>query len=74
MILMGGLLLTPAQVGWARKWSDATGKFSVEAELLAVENDKVVLKKTDGSSIKVPIARLSETDRRYLQSLPPQPA
>lgn len=52
-----------------RKWSDDTGDFSVDAQLLKVEGDKVVLKKTTGSVIRVPIARLSEADQQYLQSL-----
>jgi len=69
-ILVCGLLLAPAQPSWARKWTDNTGKFSVEAELVEVKNDQVVLKKTDGKVITLPVARLSETDRQHLQSLP----
>ena len=43
-ILICGLLLASAQPGWARKWTDNTGKFSVEAELVEVKDDKVVLR------------------------------
>ena len=68
-ILICGLLLAPAQPSWARKWTDNTGKFSVEAELVEVKDDQVVLKRADGSKTSVPINRLSETDRRYLNSL-----
>ena len=68
-VLMSGLLLTLAQPSWARKWTDATGKFSIEAELVEVKDDQVALKKTDGKVIKLPVARLSEIDRRYLNSL-----
>ena len=68
-ILICGLLVVAAQPGWARKWSDATGKFSVEAELVEVKADKVVLRKAGGSEITVPLARLSQVDRRYLESL-----
>jgi hypothetical protein len=42
-ILICGLLLAPAQPSWARKWTDNTGKFSVEAEFVEVKDDKVVL-------------------------------
>ena len=63
-ILVCGLLLAPAQPSWARKWTDNSGKFSVEAELVAVKDDKVVLKKTSGSLKTLSVARLSETDRR----------
>ena len=72
-ILICGLLLALAQPTWARKWTDNTGKFSVEAELVEVKDDKVVLKRTSGSVITVPVARLSETDRQYLQALAEEP-
>jgi CubicO group peptidase (beta-lactamase class C family) len=67
--LICGQLLLAAQPGWARKWSDASGKFSVEAELVEVKADKVVLRKAGGSEITVPLASLSQVDRRYLESL-----
>ena len=56
-----------------RTWTDDTGKFSVEAEFVETKQDSVVLKKRSGSVITVPVARLSETDQRYLQSLPVEP-
>lgn len=68
-ILICGLSLLDAEPGWARKWSDTTGKFSVEAELVEVKADKVVLQKAGGAEIAVPLARLSPVDRRYLESL-----
>ena len=72
-ILICGLLLTAAQPSWARKWTDNKGKFSVEAELLEVKDDNVVLKRTNGSVITVPLARLSENDRQYLRTLAQEP-
>jgi len=68
-ILICGQLHLAALPGWARKWSDASGKFTVEAELVEVQADKVVLKKAVGEKIAVPLARLSPSDRRYLASL-----
>jgi len=68
-ILLCGLLIALTQPSWARKWTDSTGKFSVEAELVEVKDDKAVLKDTNGKVISLPVARLSETDRRYLESL-----
>jgi hypothetical protein len=62
-------LLSLTQPSWARKWTDNTGKFSIEAELVEVKDDKVVLERTNGTKTSVPINRLSETDRRYLKSL-----
>lgn len=54
-IVICGQLLLAARPSWARKWSDAGGKFSVEAELVEVTADKVVLRKADGSEITVPL-------------------
>jgi hypothetical protein len=53
----------------AREWTDASGKFRVEAELVAVKNGKVFLEKADGSAVSVPLERLSELDRKFLQSI-----
>lgn len=68
-MLAVGLLLLAASPVPARKWTDNTGKHSVEAELAEVKGDKVVLKKSKGSPITLPIARLSKADQEYLQSL-----
>ena len=68
-MLAVGLLLLAVSSALARKWTDNTGKYSVEAELVEVKGDKVVLKKSTGSVITMPIARLSKADQEYLQSL-----
>jgi CubicO group peptidase (beta-lactamase class C family) len=73
--LICALPVLVAERAWAREWSDATGKFSIEAELVEVKADKVVLRKADGSEITAPVASLSQEDRRYLDSLDdPAPA
>lgn len=51
-----------------REWSSSDGKFKIEAELAGFAEDIVKLKKADGSVIKVSAARLSTTDRKYLES------
>jgi WD40 repeat protein len=59
----------------AREWSDSSGKFKVQAELVAVRSGKVILEKADGSVISVPLDRLSAADQEYLKSLDaPKPA
>ena len=68
-VLVAGLWLVTASPGWAREWKDNTGKFSVEAELVKAQEDSVLLKRTDGVVIKVPLRRLSRADLRYLESL-----
>ena len=52
-----------------RKWSDKTGKFQVDAELIKVEDGKAVLRRSDGKQVKVPVEHLSDSDQAYLKSL-----
>ncbi|MFM9118533.1 MAG: SHD1 domain-containing protein, partial [Planctomycetota bacterium] len=47
-----------------RTWTDATGKFKVEATFTELKDDTVHLKKTDGSPLKVPLEKLSEADQK----------
>ena len=52
-----------------RTWKDATGAFSVVAELVAVKDGKVSLKRDDGKVVTVPLKQLSSADQQYLASL-----
>jgi hypothetical protein len=52
-----------------RTWKDSSGKFSVEAELLLFDGEKIVLKKIDGKTIEVPASRMSDADIKYLEKL-----
>jgi hypothetical protein len=52
-----------------RTWTDATGKFSVEAALVGVAGDTVRLKRKDGRVVTVPIKRLNAAAQQYLTSL-----
>ncbi len=67
--LICGQFVFAAQPSWARTWSDASGKFTVDAELVEVKAYKAVLKKPDGSRISIAVARLSLADRQHLESL-----
>jgi WD40 repeat protein len=55
---------------FAREWTDSTGQFRIEAELVSVKNEKVYLERSDGQVVAVPLERLSKEDLRYLASLP----
>jgi len=44
-------------------WTDTTGKFSIVAEFVRVDRDKVVLKKSDGTELRVPLAKLSSNSQ-----------
>lgn len=51
----------------AREWSDSTGQFKVEAQLVSKDATNVRLRKPDGMVITVPIARLSPADQAFLR-------
>ena len=74
-ILTGFVLVLGMAAGSlpAREWSDSTGVFKLEAELVGVTGDTVRLKKIDGAVVEIPLDRLSAADRRFLQSQTSQP-
>ena len=52
-----------------RKWTDDSGKFSIDASFVKLENNTVTLKRDDNANIEVPFDRLSKPDRQYIESL-----
>lgn len=68
-IVISSLMVVASPSGSPREWTDSTGKFTVEATLVEVRQDSVILKKADGGAIMVPIGRLSKADQRYLEGL-----
>ena len=54
----------------SRVWTDVTGR-TVVAEYLGIEGQgsesKVHVRRSDGKEFRFPVARLSESDRAYLQ-------
>jgi len=80
LIVAGFLVWIPIH-GWSlevtdepRTWSDSSGKFSVQATLVSVQDGQVVLKTSQGKEIKLPIERLSQDDKDYLNSPDLNPA
>ena len=61
----GGLQYDQEKV---RTWSNSTGKFSVEAKLIEVTDEFVRLKKESGKEIKVPLSKLDDAAKSYLDS------
>lgn len=51
-----------------RVWTDSTGKYRITALFVQLEGDTVVLKKSDGKIIRVPITRLSQEDQRMART------
>jgi hypothetical protein len=58
----------PAKLESFRTWTDTTGKFSQEAQLVEFTDGFATLKKRDGTKVKIPAKRLSDSDRKYLQN------
>lgn len=52
-----------------RTWTDATGKFSVEAKIFELGESEVKLLKRDGRIITLPFERFVEGDRSYLKEV-----
>jgi hypothetical protein len=56
-----------------RTWSDDSGSFTIEAQFLGCDADKVRLRRKDGREISVPLDRLSAADRQMIEKLRKQP-
>ncbi len=69
LVPAAGLLLAVAVSVSAREWTDNTGTYKTEANLVEVRGNQVVLKKSNGQVISLPIDRLSKSDQEYLESL-----
>ncbi len=61
------LLLSSAAFAETRTWTDSTGKFTVKAELVDV-NDGIAALRVGDAIKRVPLPRLSEADREYATS------
>ncbi len=54
--------------GDPRTWHDAGGRHSLKATFVSAETGIVRLRKADGSTVDVPIDKLSDEDRKYIIS------
>ena len=64
------LCLVASCFGWSdsREWSDASGHYKFKAELIAYDDEHVVLQKENDELISIAIKDLSDADREYLKS------
>jgi hypothetical protein len=62
------LIICASQGAQARVWTDATGRYTLEADLVAVNERTVVLQRADHEMVAIPIGKLSQADREYLES------
>jgi len=52
-----------------RKWVDDSGTFRVQGRLILILEGKVRLLKETGRTTTVPLQRLSDADRRYVEEI-----
>jgi len=51
----------------SRTWTDASGEYQIEAEFVNMTAGKVKLKKVDGTTVTLPIDKLSDEDREWIK-------
>lgn len=74
--LLGGLLGWTALLQAAeelREWSDASGKYKIEATLLSTTGTKVKLKQKTGKTVEIELSKLSQADQDYVASIEDNP-
>ena len=65
-VCLAFLSVSTAPSAEMRQWTSLGGGFSVEAELVHVKDENVVLRRKDGKEITVPLAKLSLSDVQYV--------
>ena len=55
-----------AKIETFRVWKDKSGKFKIEAQFVDSDGAKVKLQKKDGATVEVPIEKLCDEDREFL--------
>jgi hypothetical protein len=64
------IILAITSSGYCREWKDKSGKFSIDAECVGFDGEKVDLKKQDGSISHVDLEKLSKDDADYIYEHP----
>lgn len=59
---------TKKQEDAIRKWTDSTGTHSINAVFVKFLAGRVVLRKEDGSTIEIPVEKLSGEDRKWIEA------
>src|SRR5690606_537104 len=64
-LVIGSSLASTAS---ARLWSNTTGDYTLEAELVAIDDTIIVLRRADGELAAMPVSELSKEDLEFLKS------
>ena len=55
----------------SRFWTDQSGKFRMRANLVSLDQTSATFRKTDGTEVTVPRAKLSDADQAHLSEIEP---
>jgi hypothetical protein len=61
------LCLAGPATAQVRTWTDGTGEYRLEAELADFNEGMVILKRSDGQTVAIPLAEFSKADREYVR-------
>ncbi len=53
----------------ARKWTDKSGKYSIDAEFVSLTDGQVTLKRSDGKTVRLALENLSKADQEQVRQL-----
>jgi WD40 repeat protein len=68
-VLAMALAGAAAQGQELRTWKDGSGKFSIKAKFVSIDNGKLTLAREDGEEIEIELKKLSEADQKYVADL-----
>jgi WD40 repeat protein len=66
---LGLLWIADLKAAETRTWSDASGKFKIQAKFVSNDNGKVTLEKSDGTEMEIDLKKLSAADQKYIADL-----
>lgn len=66
MVMVGGVAACGSVDG--RTWTSATGGYQIDADVIALNDSTVILKKDSGDLVAVDVTELSDDDREYVKS------
>lgn len=62
-------MLTEPDLSKMRNWTTRTGSYSAPAQFIGIEDDLIILHKSDGVKVKVPREHLSTRDLDYIDNI-----
>lgn len=67
LIGVGLMVATPVRGQDLRTWTDSTGRFTLSAKFVSVQDGQVTLAREDGSEMTIALEKLSKADQEYVE-------